>query len=169
MGADDELALLMAEREISRVILRYAHGVDRLDFPAVRACFHPDARIHYGDWFSGDLDEGIAWLERSLPRLDGTLHVFGPPWIELDEACTSARCETYAVNSARYPADGSGEAIQNVSGTRYLDRFERREGRWAIVERRNLRVWSRNGAVDEDPPLPPERGLGGRAKGDRSG
>jgi hypothetical protein len=163
MEVEQELLILRAERAISRVILSYARGVDRLDFALVRSCFHSDARIHYGDWFSGSLDEGITWLERSLPRLDGTLHVFGPPWIELDEGASSAQCETYSVNSALYPArapaptDQADGAIQNVSGTRYLDRFECRDGRWAITERRNQRVWSQNVLLTEDPPLPAER------------
>jgi hypothetical protein len=154
LGAADELQVLRAEREISRVILCYARGVDRLDFELVRSCFHADARIHYGDWFSGDLDQGIAWLEESVPRLGGTLHVFGPPWIELDWEEGVAHCETYAVNSALYPADTDGVVIQNVSGTRYLDRFEFRAGRWAIAERRNRRVWSQNAPIVDDPPLP---------------
>ena len=64
--------------------------------------------------------------------------------IELDLAAGTAECETYAVNSATYPPDAGGIAIQNVSGTRYLDRFANREGRWAIVERRNRRVWAHN-------------------------
>lgn len=154
MSRDEELEILRAERAISRVILTYARGVDHLDFALVRSCFHPDARVHYGEWFQGDLDEAIAWLEASLPRLDGTLHVFGPPWIELDGSASIANCETYSVNSALYPADEAGVVIQNVSGTRYLDRFECRDGRWAIAERRNRRVWSRNAPLNQDPPVP---------------
>ena len=101
--------------------------------------------------------EAIAWLETSIPRLDGTLHVFGTPWIDLDLTRGRADCETYAINSARYPADADGVVIQNVSGTRYLDRFEFRAGGWAMVKRRNERVWTRNDPVAEDPELPGSR------------
>jgi hypothetical protein len=162
-----ELEILAAERAITRVILRYARGVDRLDFAMVRSCFHPDARIAYGDYFSGGLEEAMAWLEQSLPRLDGTLHDFGPPWIEFDDDLASACCETYSINAARYPPDEHGVVIQNVSGTRYLDRFALREGRWAITERRNLRAWSRNAPQGEDPPLPREGRTPARAPGAR--
>lgn len=158
MGSDaewkSELAQLRAERAIGRVILSYAQAVDQLDFERLRSCFHPDARIHYGDFFSGSLDEGLAFLEQQLPRLGSTMHIFGPPWIELDLEGGRAECQTYSVNSALYPPDEAGVQIQNVSGTRYLDRFEERDGRWAIVERRNIRVWGQNAPLSEDPPIP---------------
>ena len=154
MEKDRELSLLRAERAIGRVILRYARAVDTRDFDRVRDCFHPDARIHYGDWFSGDLDEGMAFLEESIPRLKSTLHVFGTPWIELDASHGVADCETYAINSATYFPDAEGNVIQNVSGTRYLDRFSHRDGKWAIDERRNLRVWAHNLPEGGEPPLP---------------
>jgi hypothetical protein len=154
MNEAEELKVWRAEREISRVILRYARGVDARDFDRVRGCFHADARIHYGDWFSGDLEAGMAFLEDSIPRLQSTLHVFGTPWIDLDPAGEYAECETYAINSATYFPDANGEVIQNVSGTKYLDRFSIRDGRWAIDERRNRRVWAHNLPEGGEPALP---------------
>ena len=151
---EDDLEILMAEREITRVFLTYARAVDTLDFKRLRSCFHADARIHYGDIFSGDLDETIAWLENSLPRLQGTLHDFGAPWIELDLENGRARCETYTNNAARYPANEKGEVVLNVTGTRYLDLFERRDGDWRIVERRNIGAWSQNTIEVPTPPAP---------------
>ncbi len=118
MNEIEELRTWRAEREISRVILRYARAVDTRDFDTVRDCFHEDARVHYGDWFSGDLEATMAFLIDSIPRLPSTLHVFGTPWIELDLATETAECETYAVNSATYPPDANGIVIQNGSGTR---------------------------------------------------
>ncbi len=153
MNATD-LEILMAEREITRVFLTYARAVDSLDFERLRSCFHPDARIHYGEIFSGNLDVTIAWLENSLPRLQGTLHDFGTPWIELDLENGRARCETYTTNAARYPANEHGEVVLNVSGTRYLDLFERRDDGWRIVERRNIGAWSQNTIETPTPPAP---------------
>lgn len=150
----EEASVWRAERAIGRLIQDYALGIDARDLDRVRACFHSDARIEYGDWFRGNLDEAIAWLTETLPRLDGTMHAFGPPRIELALDLRSARCETYAINSARYPPDAEGVVIQNVSGTRYSDRFERREGVWAIAKRRNVRAWTRNERLVADPPLP---------------
>ena len=149
-----DLEILMAEREITRVVLSYARAVDNLDFKRLRGCFHPDACIHYGEIFSGNLDETIAWLENSLPRLQGTLHDFGAPWIELDLENGRARCETYTTNAARYPANENGEVVLNVSGTRYLDFFEHRDDAWRIVERKNIGAWSQNTVEIPTPPAP---------------
>lgn len=151
MDEREERAVWRAEREIGRVVLHYARGIDGRDFARVRECFHADARVHYGDWFSGDLDAAMAFLEESIPRLQSTLHVFGTPFIELDLEAGIAECETYAVNSATYPPSADGRVIQNVSGTRYLDRFAWRDGRWAIVERRNRRVWAHNLPEGDEP------------------
>lgn len=150
----EEIGAWRAERAITRVIQRYARAIDARDFETVRSCFHPDARVHYGDYYSGDLDETLAFLEASLPGLLSTLHVFGTPWIELDLEAGAARVETYSINSASYPPGDDGRVMQNVSGTRYEDRFARRDGTWAIVERRNRRVWAHN-LPEEGEPAPP--------------
>ena len=155
----DELDRLLAEREITRILLQYARGVDTLDFERVRDCFHPDARIEYGETFAGNRDETIAWLQSALPRLQGTLHAFSPPWIELDLESGTAECETRSVNSALYPAEEDGSANQNVSGTLYYDRFERRDGRWRLVFRRNAQAWRVNVTDVPDPVPPIEAGI----------
>ncbi len=150
----EELETLRAERAITRIILAYARAVDGLDFERLRECFHPDARIHYGEIFSGARDEAIAWLENSLSRLQGTMHDFGAPWIELDLEHGRARCETYATNAARYPANERGEVMLNLTGTRYLDVFECRDGEWRILERRNISNWAQNTIETPTPPPP---------------
>lgn len=150
----DELETLRAERAITRVMLAYARAVDALDFERLRDCFHPDAMIHYGDVFSGRRDEAIAWLEQSLPRLQTTMHDFGAPWIELDLERGRATCDTYTTNAARYPADANGDVLLNVTGTHYRDVFERRDGAWRILERRNRNVWAQN-TIERPTPPPP--------------
>lgn len=58
---------LAAESEVGKVILRYAHGLDRRDFAMVWACFQPGAHVR-GTSFEGP-------LESYLPRLlDGVRH-----------------------------------------------------------------------------------------------
>ena len=156
---EEELAVWRAERSITRVIQHYARSVDARDFDAVRTCFHEDAEVRYGDWFVGDLDAAMAFLSESIPRLVSTLHIFGTPFIELDLAEGRADVSTYAVNSATYAPDDAGVSMQNVSGTRYEDRFALRDGSWAIVARENRRVWAHNLPEMDEPPLPTGRGI----------
>jgi hypothetical protein len=154
MAGSDILERLRAEREIGRVMLRYARGIDRLDLEEVRRCFHPDARLHYGARFQGGLEEALEWLGRQLPKLRGTLHSFGPPWIELDLGEGVARCETYALNATRYPPAADGLLRQTLTGARYVDRLERRGAEWRIAERRQEIVWQHTAPEVPEPPTP---------------
>ena len=151
-GEDDEefLAVLRAEREIQRIVLRYAHGIDRPDFELVRACFHDGARLQYGELFDGPIDEAVEWLRENLGTLTGCLHHFGAPYIEFGEGGTAASVETYAANFTSFAGDAGGDPLHVLRATRYLDRFENREGRWAIVSRRNVVEWSQ-ATRGEDP------------------
>ena len=105
---DEALDRILAEHAIGRVMQRYGLAVDARDMDAFRACFHADAKLHYGTEFSGTLDEGISWLSQQLPKLRGTMHAFMPSSIELDPASGTAHCDTYAITVTRYPADADG-------------------------------------------------------------
>lgn len=85
---------LLARQEIADVILRYARGVDRLDFDLVRSCYHPDAYDDHGS-FAGGVEEFIAMCEQFLPKWTATQHFMGNMLIEVDGDV--ARAETYAV------------------------------------------------------------------------
>jgi hypothetical protein len=141
--AERALREWQAEREITRVILDYALGVDQRNHPRVRACFHADARIDYGS-FAGGPDALVDWLERSQPQADRTWHGFGVPRIALDLDAGCAEVESYCLVVNVLPRDTEGVARQTVSGLRYLDRFERRGDAWRIAERRNVADWSQS-------------------------
>ena len=49
---------LLAKEEIREVILRYARGIDRMDFDLVSACYHPDAYDDHGT-FQGNVPDFI--------------------------------------------------------------------------------------------------------------
>ncbi len=154
MDRDEALDRIVAEHAIGRIMQRYGLAVDARDMEAFRACFHADAKLHYGDEFSGSLDEGVAWLSQQLPKLRGTMHAFMPSSIELDLGSGTAHCDTYAITVTRYPVDADGALLQAINGTRYIDRFERRDDDWRIAERRNLAVWSQVAPETWLPPAP---------------
>ena len=60
---DESWRAVIAERAIQRVLSAYGRAVDARDFEAIRACFHPDATITYGEGPTRSRDEAIAWLE----------------------------------------------------------------------------------------------------------
>lgn len=140
------------ESEIRAVLLRYARGVDRLDLELVRSCYHPDATDSHGS-FSGTVDEFLVWVERVLRRYDLTMHFLGNPLVEIDEHDpATAYVETYGIAFHR---SATGPPEHNlVTGFRFVDRFERREGRWGIARRVAVTEWSRIDRREDWWPIP---------------
>src|SRR6185437_721561 len=56
---DDEVAVLLAERSITRVLHSYAHGYDQGRLDQVRACYWDDATDEHTDVFSGPVDDYV--------------------------------------------------------------------------------------------------------------
>ncbi|MFT7598092.1 MAG: hypothetical protein ACI8TP_001013 [Acidimicrobiales bacterium] len=130
---------LLARQEIADVILRYARGVDRLDFDLVRSCYHPDAYDDHGS-YAGDIDGFISMCEKFLPRWTATMHFMGNMLIEVDNDV--AKAETYAV-AYHHRIDDDGTGKDDVFGIRYVDRFENRDGDWLIAHRVVATEWRR--------------------------
>jgi hypothetical protein len=132
---DDDLAATvreLADREqIRDVLARYVRGIDRLDEDLIRSAYHPDAHDDHGP-FSGGREEFIAWIVPFL-RAEYTTssHHLTTQHIALDGDV--ATVETYAIVLQDRERDGL--RTQSVAQSRYCDRMERRDGRWAIAHR----------------------------------
>lgn len=136
------LQTLIDRQAIADVILRYARGIDRLDFDLVRDCYHPDAYDDHGS-MKGSVEEFIAAAREFLQRWTVTQHFMGNMLIEVDG--DQARAETYAVACHRRE-DAEGNGKDDLIGVRYVDRFECRAGQWKIAHRVVAAEWRR---VDE--------------------
>jgi hypothetical protein len=159
---------LADRREIEDVLLRYYRGVDRLDLPLIEACFHPDARADFsGFGFAGDRQEFLDFLAapQTLPAFERTMHFAGNVLIDLDGDV--AFSETYCIAHHRgTPAHAWGTSFA-LNWLRYCDRFERRDGRWAIADRVCVVEWGAKMGIDEWMEFPPEA-LGRRDRTDPS-
>jgi hypothetical protein len=134
-----DLATLIARAEITDVLTGYVHGADRNDWELVRRCYHADATDDHG-LYSGGVDGLIAFLTELAATLTATSHQLGPPHIHLEGDI--AKVETYCLGCyERLGPDGEMWSI--AQGLRYLDRFERRDGRWAIAKRVVVLDWER--------------------------
>lgn len=126
-------------REIEEVVLRYCRGVDRADLELVRSAYHPDAVEHHPG-FDGTFAEYMIWLETTIAKYDGLMHIVGNhlSTVKGDRAVA----ETYAMGV--HWAGAIDDERNFTSGIRYIDRMERRASRWAIAERWVLREWVRS-------------------------
>jgi len=134
------LQQLLDRAEIEDAIRRYARGVDRGDWEAVRSTYHPDARDEHGE-YKGDIDGLIKWLEQRFAGIDNSMHFLGNCLIEF-AGPGLALVETYFVSRRlRPPIDGETrlagpcDAMSREAWGRYLDRFERRQKQWRVAQR----------------------------------
>jgi SnoaL-like domain len=145
------LELLLAEREIRRVMLKYFRANDRLQLDEVASAYHADAYDDHGT-YKGDVKGLIEWIRDRHQTIEQSMHLAGNPLIEIDGAraavetyCTLVQHErTGCVNLAtRRPA-----YRRFVFGLRYVDRFENRRGEWKIAHRVVVWEWSQEDVGD---------------------
>ncbi|MEO0492487.1 MAG: nuclear transport factor 2 family protein [Actinomycetota bacterium] len=134
---DARLAALADRTEIADVVHRYCRGIDRRDVAAVRACFHPDATDRHGAE-PRSLDDFIAWVDQLTARYAMTHHLVAGVVVDLAGDVAVAESNGVAVHRSDDPAPH----LNLVTGFRYLDRFERRDDRWAIAERTAVGEWA---------------------------
>lgn len=109
-------------------LLRYTRGVDRHDRELMKSAYHPDAFDDHGV-FEGDpetfCDWALGWHEAGQTHHQ---HIIANHTVDLDG--DTAHGETYYL----FIADNK-DAPPTLAFGRYVDRFEEREGRWAIAYR----------------------------------
>lgn len=127
---------------IAETLVLYCRAVDRCDAALLAEVFTPDARIDYGDGAKSPA-ETIPGLIAALGAMRLTQHNISNTVIRISGA--SAKAETSCVALHIIPAP-EGET-ELVVGGRYLDRLDKREGRWRIAERLYVMDWNRTQAA----------------------
>ncbi len=136
------------ERAIQHVLSRYSRAIDRFDMELLRTVYHPDAYDDHGG-YKGDVEGFVAYLNEVLPRFEATQHFLGNTHVELDGDV--AHTETYCQALHRLAGTAEAPPADSVTGLRYVDRFERRDGEWRIARRQIVIDWSRTDPVVGGP------------------
>jgi hypothetical protein len=116
---------------IRDAVMRYAHGLDRLDPEHMATAYWPDATDDHGPSGAGPATGYIATAMASHARWSPSIHTLLNHLVELEDDGVHARGETYCV---AYLFDTERAAMYQWFG-RYLDRFEKRGDEWRILER----------------------------------
>lgn len=133
----DPVELLLAEREIRRVMALYCRGADRGDHALLRSVLLDDAHLDFGH-FKGGPDAFIAHLA-AFPAVPASQHHITNMLIEIDGDQAEVEAYCIAVHGGLSDAADREDAAVFV---RYLDRLERHDGRWRIA--RHIVVWDWN-------------------------
>lgn len=176
---DDYSPGRIADRmQIQDCIYRWCRAVDRLDYEGMRASFHPDAVDRHGA-FDGDIDGLVDWIRARHAAIPFSMHAVSNMLIEF-AGPDRALVETYVRTTQRYPAEarqaldqlaggraGSGDGPMDLlTCSRYVDRFERRNGEWKIALRTLVADWKQFVEVPQGQPKPPASQEVGRRNDD---
>ena len=139
---------------ITDLIYRYCRAVDRIDVDLGRSIWHADAVADYGDFYRGPGRDVIDLICSQHERTLACSHQVTNILIEVDG--DRAASESYAIAALRMAAE-SGER-QITVWTRYLDRWSKRGGQWALDKRQEVRDFDEIRdvqPVDKAPPRAP--------------
>jgi hypothetical protein len=132
---DPSLQALIDRQAITEVIYRYGRALDRMDYEMALAVWHEDGLADYGEEiYQGSGHGFVDYVFRMHQGMIAHQHLVGNILIELDG--------DFAVSESYYHASHriqDGETLkQTMMCGRYLDRWSRREGRWAIDQRQTI-------------------------------
>jgi hypothetical protein len=144
---DPDVSDLIAKHAITEVIYRYCRALDRMDRELIATVWHPDGTADYGPLFTGSAADWIAWVWVQHERFYRHSHQMTN--VLVDVRGDRAASETYAIVTLRAQPQ-PGRYSLSISHNRYLDRWSRRDGTWAIDHRQMVSDFRTTLVGDED-------------------
>lgn len=147
MSLEAALRELLDREAIRELLYRYCRAVDRRDFAALGALYHPEAIDDHTPYFCGPAHEFIARLPGIMASNRITTHHITNTLITVDgeqaegEICT-------LVYHLQDSTDGPRELLV---GGRYLDRYVHGASGWQFMHRRIVMDWSELRPARFDP------------------
>ena len=134
--ADAPLQTLVAKQEIRDVLSRYCRGLDRMDKEMAYAVWHEGGTAHYHGIYEGTGHGFVDWVWEAHAGMERHSHQITNVLIEVDGERASS--EAYVTVVLWTLPEDDGAQTEIVARGRYLDRWSRRDGRWAIDHREHL-------------------------------
>lgn len=132
MAGESDIQALLDKQAIHEALYAYCRSVDRLDHALGHAVFHADSHADYGEGvYQGPGRGAIDTIIAQHDGLTSHSHQISNVLIALDG--NRAGSEAYMTGTMRMLRDG--KEFQIFVRARYLDRWEKRDGRWGIVQR----------------------------------
>ncbi len=153
---DRRIDELLAKQAIAEVLYRYCRAIDRLDRELALSCWHDGATVDYGS-YQGPATGFVEWAwpihrESFLAHSHQITNLL----VEIGEERAVSEAYATVVLRARTPP---ANLLDIVGCGRYLDRWSKRDGIWAIDHRRHVTdlrstytVRETGGVVPEPPP-----------------
>lgn len=127
---------LWDRQQIHDCLMNYSRAVDRLDRELLLSVYHDDAVDDHGVFVGSPVEFADCVIDMHSRTHLSHQHCQFNSTIELDG--DTAHAETYYM----FVGLNRVGAPLAMSGGRYIDRLEKRGGRWAIASRLCLRDWA---------------------------
>ena len=134
--AQVELETLLAKQAVRDALSRYCRGLDRMDKAMAYAVWHPDGTADYEGIFEGTGHGFIDWVWEAHAAMERHSHQITNVLTEVDG--DRAASESYVTVLLWLANDGGEMQTEIASRGRYLDKWSRRDGHWAIDHRCHL-------------------------------
>jgi hypothetical protein len=160
---EPEAALLVREmkdrQQILDCIMRYCRGIDRLDRAMLLSAYHPDAVDDHGTFVGpvGKFADYVFALH--------TAHQQRTQHHITNHRCEIAGAEAHTESYYIFRSLNKAPPLYTTASGRYLDRLEKRDGKWGIVDRICLvdirnDAWAPTGTEGEGDYMPSMRNAG---------
>jgi len=131
------LRAVVDKQQITELVHAYCQAVDRHDFEKVRALYHEDGIDDHGAFYKGP---AMAYID-NLPAIsaNNTIlhHNITTVNIRLDGDYAEGESYGIAFHQTR-TAEG---LVDVIVGTRFTDKFEKRDGQWKFSHRSHALDW----------------------------
>lgn len=131
---DASIDAVLSRAVIMDLVSAYARAADRGDVELMRSLFHDDATVMCGIANGRGPAFAEAIVAFVTTNLDRCFHSISNSWIEVNG--DTAAGEHYVI--AHVTAGGN----DFLSGGRYVDRYERRDGAWKFASRSFVMDWN---------------------------
>ena len=146
-----DLQALADRQAITDALYRYGRALDRMDYALALTVWHEDGLADYGEEIYQGTGHGfIDYCFKVHTEMIAHQHLIANIIIELDG--DAAASEAYYMSSHRILDEGVLK--QTMICGRYLDRWSRRRGRWAIDQRQSVADYNDIRVVTEFGPIP---------------
>jgi len=143
---DPLLQEMLDHHQLTRLVHAYCRAVDRGDLELVRSLYHRDAVDSHGGFSGGSVDEFVGRLAAARPHVRSMQHHV----TTVNFAVSGHRAEGEIYTIATHTLIATDRDVDVTVGGRYLDKYERRDGAWGLVERAIVTDWAR---VDDPSPV----------------
>jgi len=146
---DTRLRDMLDQHEIRTLLAEYCHACDRADEAMIADCYTgADSFDDHGNVKASGPEYAAIMAGKIVERTEAMAHILGQSLIIVDG--DSASAETFFIAYFRLPPGGGEPGRVNQLIGRFVDRLERREGRWKIRRRTCVRDTSITVTVESD-------------------